>query len=205
MSVIDQLYQRAFNEGYESGVRKIASAGGRAAAIMDSIKGHVSDNSEAYIGGAAGAAVGGAVGAATGSRGKRLGRAIAGALIGGGAGAGVGYGYGRLTEEEAIQGGPYDTFGGMHPQRQRMTGGPSDAMEDADAFQMDEAQKAVNFARNNPRHKARNRAIAAKLERAAAEEAALALTAKQKDQTGMSGAPFSGKTSYSGQFNETEG
>jgi len=59
--------------------------------ILGAVTDHVSNNQEAYIGGAVGAAGGAAVGAATGSKRKRVGRAILGAILGGGAGAGAGH------------------------------------------------------------------------------------------------------------------
>jgi len=74
--------------------------------ILGAVTDHVSNNQEAYIGGAVGAAGGAAVGAATGSKGKRVGRAILGAILGGGAGAGAGYMMGGSEDDPQ---GPIDT------------------------------------------------------------------------------------------------
>jgi len=100
MNTVDSIYERAFNLGYDNRALKIASIAGKASAIADSIKGHVKDNSEAYIGGAVGAAGGAAVGAATGGKGKRVGRAILGSLLGGGAGAGIGHMAKTISDRE---------------------------------------------------------------------------------------------------------
>jgi len=67
--------------------------------ILGAVTDHVSNNQEAYIGGAVGAVGGAAVGAATGGKGKRIGRAILGSLIGGGAGAGIGHMAKTISDE----------------------------------------------------------------------------------------------------------
>ncbi len=69
--------------------------------VIDSVKGHVSDNRNAYMGGAVGAVTGGVVGAATGGKGKRVGRAILGSILGGSAGAGVAH-YGIPAAQGAM-------------------------------------------------------------------------------------------------------
>jgi len=155
---------------HQSRVRKIAAvalvradhrARKHANSIQDALSavgGHMSDNAGAYIGGAAGAAGGAAIGAATGSRGKRLGRAILGAILGGGAGAGVGYGIDRMEGGDGTSQNAYDR---RPPKRKQEDPGMRDHSEGTDAFEMEAARDSEAKARLNPRHKSRNRAIAA--------------------------------------------